>query len=254
MKDPSRVLQAIPGFGTAVVDSRLEGGVASRSYLVRQNGAPFVLRVDTPEAGRLGLDRAAERRVYRAVSEAGLGPDAVHFDPASGVLIRPFVPGRPWTRDDLARPENLARLAGLLRRLHAVPFSGRRFDPVAAAARYVKQVGSEAARAHYRSLASFHAALEAVQPVLCHNDLVCQNVLEADGPVLIDWEFAAPGDPFFDLAVVVQHHGLGDDLSGVLLRGYLKRPPTGSEESRFDSWCAFYRELLALWELCVASE
>ena len=254
MKDPSQVLQAIPGFGDAVVDSRLEGGAASRSYLVSQNGASFVLRIDTPEAERLGRDRAAERRVCRAVSEAGLGPDAVHFDPASGVLIRPFIPGRPWTREDMARPENLARLAGLLRRLHAIPCSGRRFDPVAAAARYVEQVGSEAARAHFRSLASFHAALEPVQPVLCHNDLVCQNVLEADGLALIDWEFAAPGDPFFDLAVVVQHHGLGNDLAGVLMRGYLKRPPTGSEESRFNSWRAFYRELLSLWELRLASE
>jgi thiamine kinase-like enzyme len=67
--------------------------------------------------------------------------------------------------------------------------------------------------------------------------------------VLIDWEFAAPGDALFDLAVVVQHHELGNDLAGVLLQAYLGRPPTTTEQSRFGAQRAFYRDLLSLWNL-----
>jgi thiamine kinase-like enzyme len=249
VSDPSGVLKSIPGFEAAVIDSRLDGGLVSRSYRVACNGEWFVLRIDTPEAARLGLNRTVEHAVIRAVAAAGLGPGVVHCDPDAGVLLRPFIPGRPWTRADLLRPANLERLADRLRRLHGVPPAGPRFDPVAAAARYVEQLGSDEARERLQRLGEIHASLEPVEAVLCHNDLVCQNILEAKSPVLIDWEFAAPGDPLFDLAVVVQHHGLGKDLAGVLLQAYLGRPPTAGEQARLGSQCALYRELLSLWNL-----
>ena len=109
------VLDGIPGFANATIESRLDGGVASRSYRVKHNGGLFVLRIDTPEAARLGLNRKAEHAVIRAVAGAGLGPGAVYCEPEAGVLLRPFIPGRPWTRDDLLQPKNLARLADRLR-------------------------------------------------------------------------------------------------------------------------------------------
>lgn len=249
MNEPRAVLDGLPGFGDAVIVSRLEGGVASRSYRVSHGQEILVLRIDTPEAARLGLDRRREHAVIEAVAAAGLGIAAIHCDPASGVLLRRWLPGRPWTREDLGQPRNLERLAAVLRRLHGVPFSGPRFDPLAAAARYAEQLGGEEALGHLRRLAGLHAQLPAVEPVLCHNDLVCDNVLQAGGPVLIDWEYAAPGDPFFDLAVVVEHHELGGDLASVLLRAYLGRPPQVEEERRLRVQCAFYRELLGLWNL-----
>jgi thiamine kinase len=249
MNEARVVLDGIPGFVDATIESRLDGGLASRSYRVKRNGGLFVLRIDKPEAARLGLNRAAEHAVIRAVAGAGLGPGAVYCEPDAGILLRPFIPGRPWTRDDLLQPENLVRLADRLRRLHDVPFAGSRFDPVSAAMRYAEQLGSDQARAHLQRLRNIHASVEPVEPVLCHNDLVCRNILEAGGPVLIDWEFAAPGDPLFDLAVVVQHHDLGNDLAGAFLRAYLGRPPRTGEHARFGAQCALYRELLDLWNL-----
>jgi len=249
MSEARMVLEGIPGFVDATIESRLDGGLASRSYRVKRNGGLFVLRIDKPEAARLGLNRAAEHAVIRAVAGAGLGPGAVYCEPDAGVLLRPFIPGRPWTRDDLLQPENLVRLADRLRRLHDVPFAGSRFDPVSAAMRYAEQLGSDQARAHLQRLRNIHASVEPVEPVLCHNDLVCRNILEAGGPVLIDWEFAAPGDPLFDLAVVVQHHDLGNDLAGAFLQAYLGRPPRTGEQARFGAQCALYRELLDLWNL-----
>jgi thiamine kinase len=249
MKEARAVLEGIPGFGAATIEARLDGGASSRSFRVSRDGECFVLRIDTPEAARLGLDRAMEQSVIRAVAGAGLGPGAVHCDPDAGVLLRPYIPGRPWARDDLLRPENLERLADRLRRLHDVPFTGPRFDPMAAAARYVEQLGSDEARAYLQRLGDIHASLEPVEAVLCHNDLVCRNILEANGPVLIDWEFAAPGDPLFDLALVVQHHGLGNGLARVFLQAYLGRSSTVAEQARFSAQCALYRELLGLWNL-----
>ena len=45
---------------------------------------------------------------------------------------------------------------------------------------------------------------------LCHHDLVLQNMLQLDDGVrLIDWEYAGRGDPFLDLATIVEECAFG---------------------------------------------
>ena len=59
---------------------------------------------------------------------AGLAEAPLFSDTAGGIMLRRFVPGRTWTREDITRPEMRARLAVLLRDVHALPPAGRRFD------------------------------------------------------------------------------------------------------------------------------
>ena len=54
---------------------------------------------------------------------------------------------------------------------------------------------------------------------------------------------------FFDLAVVVQHHGLGEELVRCFLAEYLGREPSSGELSRLHRQCHFYQLLLNLWNL-----
>lgn len=252
MSDPSSVLASIPGFSEARVLERLEGGLTSRSYVVDLGGERFVLRLDTPEAGRLGLNRRAERDVCEALANAGLGPRPLHFDAARGVYLRPFLPGRAWSPEDLRREKNLERLAGLLRDVHALPAAGETFDPLGAAKRYAETLCTEAAEDLLTEAVAVHRRIEPGRGALCHNDLVARNVLEAETVVLIDWEFAGMGDPFFDLAVVVQHHGLSDRLAEGFLTAYLGRSPTITDRQRLQRQRDFYRLLLELWNLRVA--
>lgn len=252
MSDPSSVLASIPGFSEARVLERLEGGLTSRSYVVDLGGERFVLRLDTPEAGRLGLNRRAERDVCEALANAGLGPRPLHFDAARGVYLRPYLPGRAWTPDDLRRQENLDRLAVLLRRVHALPATGAPFDPVGAAKRYADTLGTETAAGLVDQVAAAYRRIEPGATVLCHNDLVARNVLAGETVVLIDWEFAGMGDPIFDLAVVVQHHGLSDRLEEGFLTAYLGRSPTNADRHSLQCQRDFYRLLLELWNLRVA--
>jgi thiamine kinase len=250
VSDPRAVLARIPGFAAGRVESRLASGVTGESFHVTRNGESYVLRIDTPEAARLGLDREAERAVYGTLAASGLAPDLVHADPVGGILLRPFVPGRAWTPADLQRPENLQRLAVVLRRLHSLPPAGWAFDPLAAARRYADQVGTARADDLFERVAEAFGALEPDTPALCHNDLVCRNILSGErGVWLIDWEYAGTGDPYFDLAVVVQHHDLGDELARILLQAYLGRQAESAHEQRLAAQCRFYRELLNLWNL-----
>lgn len=250
MTDARAVLAGIPGFEAATVLGALSNGPTNASYRVERAGAHFVLRIDKPAAAELGLDRAAEHAALEALAAAGLAQAPVFFDAAAGVQLRPFITGRAWTPGDARRPGNLARLAQLLRELHALPPTGRRFDPLDAARRYAGQLGTPQAHRLLEAVAATFAGIPPAPRVLCHNDPVCGNILDAGaGLQLIDWEYVGLGDPFFDLAVVVEHHGVASRLAHGFLAAYLGDQPGQEERARLAQQRRFYHGLLALWRL-----
>jgi thiamine kinase len=249
-----QALEAVSGFTEARVEAQLSDGPTNSSYLLEKAGEQYVLRVDKPGAVKLSLNRSNEKLVCIAVADAGLAPEPLYFDPVAGIYLRRYLPGRSWVDSDLDNPGNLERLARLLRELHGLAPIGAAFNPLTAARRYAAQLGSE------RSRSILHRAEELMQqitadsmaPALCHNDLVCQNILEGERLMLIDWEYAGVGDPFFDLAVVVQHHGLGEKSAHGFLDAYLARPALAREIERLELQCDFYACLLELWEMAIS--
>ena len=111
MRNVRAILGGMPGFETAAVRAVLSDGPTNASYRVERNGMDLVLRVDKPAAAELGLDRSAERQVLQALAVAGLAEAPLFSDTAGGIMLRRFVPGRTWTREDITRPDALARLA-----------------------------------------------------------------------------------------------------------------------------------------------
>jgi len=250
-QSPGQALANIPGFADARIEARLSDGPTNASYQLELSGRRYVLRIDKPEAAGLGLDRVNEKLIAEAASTAGLSPAPLYFEPAEGLYLREFQEGRNWTPSDLENPENMTRLARLLRTLHSLEPVGAVFDPLAAARRYAAQLDTAQARLILDRAEKQVKKLAAgsPRPALCHNDLVCQNVLEGERLMLIDWEYAGIGDPFFDLAVLVQHHGLDEPLARCLLENYLERTVNSGEFERLSQQCDFYQCLLQLWNL-----
>jgi thiamine kinase len=244
---------ALPGLAGARVVRPLAAGPTNTTWLVEHEAQQWVLRLDTPAATDLGLNRETERQVCAAAAAGGITPEYRLFDPAAGICLRRYVPGRAWTAEDLHDTRSLERLAAVLRRLHALPPVGGPFDPGAAVRRYARQLGNGAAAVlAERALAVLESTRGAPgRSALCHNDLVAENVLETpgEGLVLIDWEYAGAGDPWFDLAVVIRHHALGERLARMFLEAYLQRSATGKEYDQLLRLCTFYGCLLQLWNM-----
>jgi thiamine kinase len=251
----SELLQRLPGMGGACLVEQLADGPTNASYLVERDAERWVLRLDKAEARVLGLDRANERLVCEAIATAGLTPPYRYFEGAEGVSLRPFIAGRSLRRDDLLEPRTLQRLADVLRRLHRLPPVGAGFDVAGAVHRYAAQLATPQAAALAEQAAALLAEIGhySRSPALCHNDLVAENILQtAQGDLLlIDWEYAALGDPYFDLAVVVRHHELSDLLAHALLSAYLEGADGEQARLHLHLQCDFYSCLLALWNLRV---
>lgn len=251
MTEPSSAAGIAAEHGARVV-ARLPGGPVSDSWLLEAQGRRMALRMDRPAARALALDRAAEREVLDCVAAAGIGPAVIWADPERGLLLTSWVEGTPWTPEQMRDPERLATLAGLLRRLHALPPRGPRFRPDEAAARYALLAGSrEATELAGRALALSRELLADGPRALCHNDLVHHNIIAGDPLRLIDWEYAAVGDPLFDLAAVLRHHQLPDAAADRFLACYAGGAARVPVE-RLDRFCLLYDLLAALWYLAMA--
>ena len=156
-------------------EQQLDGGIANAGQVVRVG--PHVLRPSSPHSGSI-------HAFLRAVKDAGFegAPIPVGIDKDGRerlVFIEGEVPVAPypdWSQSDTA----LASIARLLRGLHD---AARGFD--AQGRTWDDRLADPAGGA-----------------LVCHNDVSPENVVFRDGiaVALLDFEFAAPGRPVYDLA------------------------------------------------------
>ncbi|MBN8430734.1 phosphotransferase [Microbulbifer salipaludis] len=234
----------------------MASGLTNRSFLLNADGANVVLRWNSPISNALDLDRRTEAQSLRQASDAGLGARLIYCDPGHNYLVTGFIDGHTWKQ---ARPGNataLAQLAALTRAIHRLPIVDSALDIHAKIARYWESIADNSSFTHrLRQLEDqvrpHIAAAQAMicSPVLCHNDLQPENLIFSRGGQLlvIDWEYACTGDPFYDLAVITEEHHLPEGKRRTLLQHYLQRPVGAGDLKRLGHWQIAYRYLSALW-------
>jgi len=250
-----KILDGIELLRGADILEQLAGGPASDSWLLTAGDERFVARLDKPLAKLLGLDRCAELEVLQTVSTAGIGPQIIWADPDKGVLVTSYISGNAWSPGDVHDPVRLVKLAATLHRLHSLPPRGPVFAPGKMALVYAREVGTRSASRIAQQAAKLAEKLlsEIRRPALCHNDLVHSNIIDGEPVRLIDWEYSAVGDPYFDLAIVVRHHQLKADRVEIFLSAYFGI--LGKEHfTRLDAFCRLYDRLAALWYLSVKNQ
>ena len=183
------------------VDEHLYGGVANAGRVVRRGD--HVLRPGTPHSPTVH----AFLRDLRAAGFPGASlPVGIEQDGRERlVFIEGEVPVPPfpdWARSD----EILASVTRLIRAFHDASVS-------------VGMVGGD----WNREMADPRGG-----PLICHNDVCLENVVFRDGEAigLLDFDFAAPGRPLYDLAAFARMCvPIDDDLSARRLGwGAIDRP------------------------------
>jgi thiamine kinase len=222
----------------------LADGLSNTSVRVAAGSRDWVVRIDGIAPAKIGLNRSAEWRSLQLAAVAGLSPVAVYQNPQLGVLVTGFQPA------DTSLPEqrrDLAATAELLRGIHAMPRVKFRLDPLDRARHYLHLLGADGP-AESLVCACERLARRAFKPVLCHNDLLRANRLWSGGRLLaLDWEYVAVGDPFFDLAVIIEGDELSESDSASLVQAWLQRDPSEEEQARLADNQLAYRELSSLW-------
>ena len=191
-------------------------GLTNNTWKIRgHDGAMWCLRI--PGAGTEAfIDREQEPVVISFIENLGVTPSTVFYP--HGLKTCTFLEGyRIATAEDMTRPFFDA-LASLLKRLHSVPFPAScPFPPMYLKSQielYEAQSGILAEPELRDWLMEKAAFFDASAPVLCHRDLLLENILFQEGEYsttqLIDFEYAGFTHPLWDSASFILEADLAD--------------------------------------------
>ena len=239
---PVDVLGRLPGWHDAE-SSPLHGGLSNTTWLLEKDGRKAVLKFDSKARGAPYNSRVEEARIQSVAAEAGLANRVLYVD--KRLLLCEYAEGEVWSHELLGDTSKLDQLAGVLRQLHALPPTGRRFDAASAADVYTRNIdGDRDLLGMCTSIVG--AAGPPARQCFCHNDLVAGNIMSTPGVRFLDWEYACDNDPLFDLATIVEHHELSVANTTYLLNAYFDSD--GARwQTKLQTQRRLYQALLWLW-------
>lgn len=255
---PERAKQLVPGWEEAdsVTVKPLRGGRTNSSFRVCLDEQTFVLRINAANGPALGVDYEREYEILHHVFRGDVGPEPVYYSPKSGVLVTRYVKGEVLSAAQVRKPANIERIVRSLKKLHALPAPRHRLSLEHGVLRYCKAVEeaglhlSEAlARVRPNALGLVREWAKGTEEVcLCHNDLLHSNIVDGARIKFIDWEYAATGDPMFELAAITQYHSFTEHHTDYLLEKYFGES-SNSLRHRMRRTQAVFDLMCILWVL-----
>jgi thiamine kinase-like enzyme len=260
LKEPREIEQLCTAFipGTGAVEIHpLAQGLTSEKYRVVRDGRAYTLKIAAGYAADFSLNIAWEAQVLERAAGAGMAPAPVYCDVERALLVSRWVEGRSWSPEEVRHPANIAKIAALLRRVHAleVPLPPRLMNPQswvqvygAALSRRARGVPDGALRTAADARLKEFAQLPAAAGVVCHSDLHTMNLLHRDESlILIDWEYAHISDPLWDLAGWAANNDFEGAAQGELLTNYLGTAPAAGDWQRLRLLIWLYDYVCLLW-------
>lgn len=193
-------LQTITGNPISVC--RDESALTNSVYKITNGDCAWSLRINNKQASQLGISRERERVVIDSIQTLDWSPivTAQH----ENYLLTSWCDGEPFKPET---EQHLDQLASAIRNIQQVALT-EETEPLkidkqlALLITQVENLDSEFQQAIYDKLGAY-------QPpdrfVLCHHDWHPGNVLTNNNQLtVLDWEYAALGDPLIELACVSQ--------------------------------------------------
>src|SRR5262245_20597644 len=221
-------------------------GLTNRNYKVTAPGEGYVLRL--PGVGtEKYIDREAEAHDAALAAKAGLTPEIIFADPATGLMLSRFIDGaETLTSAGVHDAGTMGEAAGMLRRLHDSGLAFRRemrvFDKIDS---YLQKSPRAAAKfGEVRRLAERLRDLvdgPGRRLVPCHIDPTPSNFIRRRGldgasrMYLIDWEYAEMSEPAYDLAGLSIEAEFNDAEDAALLAAY-GEGVKGATPDRFNAY------------------
>lgn len=226
-----RIVAQVPEWrGRSTAVAPLSGGLTNHNYRVDVGDESYVLRIAGQDTAILGIDRGQEYVCTSIAAEIGIAPQVICFLADESALVTRFVPGEPVSSKALKDPEIRAHIVSTVRRCHTGPPFPGLFCPFETVRKYHSEANARDvpfSSALPTALLLMGRIEDAIGPTRsrrlcpCHNDLLMGNLI-FDGAMIriIDWEYAAMGDPFFDLGNLAAHQQLNAEETAAMLQEY----------------------------------
>lgn len=230
----------------------MKKGMTNDSFIFRVNNKSYVFRAPGKGTEQL-INRREEAKVYQAINHLKLSDKLYYINPENGYKI-----SRYYDNCESITQDDIPQAFSILRMLHSSDISvSHSFNLEERIAYYMTLCKdsnailfddiNEVSRLVDEEI-SYLNTLERPK-VLCHIDPVESNFVKLyDGSLrLLDWEYAAMGDPILDIAMHAIYSGHQDDQILKLLEIYLERKPTKLESKILFMYVSLSGYLWALW-------
>ena len=202
----------------------ISGGVLNTNYQLHDQGRKFLVK-RLVNSKFLGINRRERYQVQSALAGKGLAPKPLFLSACQSIYVE------TWLDDVEAfssisyplKQTQIAALADAMVRIHRVAISDIPSDvKISELWRlYAKGANSPLLIKEAKAMQIEYDGLEC-SPKLCHNDLSIAH-LSLNSKLLIDWEYACLGDPYFDLMSCVSINQFNQAQTRFFLNGYAQK-------------------------------
>ncbi|SMH37715.1 phosphotransferase family protein [Mesorhizobium australicum] len=257
LADVRAAIASIPALAGYTGPLQRMGGLTNRVY----RAGEFCLRIPGKGTEEY-ISRANEAVAAREAARAGVSPQVLHVDDATGVMVTRFLAdGVTMSPEEFrTRPGSPARAGEAFRKLHTsgavFPF---RFELFAMIDDYLKVLSTKDVNlpAGYHDVVreadgTVRAALAAhpLPIVACHCDPLCENFLDTGERMwIVDWEYSGMNDPMWDLGDLSVEGGFDTAQEDEMLRAYFGGEPSANDRGRVVIYKAMCDLLWTLWGL-----
>lgn len=204
-------------------------GFSNENYSFRADDQKYLLRKFKDQT----IDRKIEFQIQNLAYQKNIAAKAILLDEEKDLMICAYIEGH---HKDVLDQDDLHKLANLLEQLHTIQID---LEPLKLQEHF--HTHSTAIREAF-DVINGHK----VDNVLCHNDLNPKNILFSESVKLIDWEYAAVNDSYFDLAAVSVEFKLSLQEEQYFLQSYFKSNEMISVE-KLNAYKTIYSELCKQW-------
>ncbi|MBA3602243.1 MAG: phosphotransferase [Parachlamydiaceae bacterium] len=263
-----RVAQQLADGNTDKNEIRIEsltGGLTNENYKVSIGSRCYFFRVNNGMNSLLGCSLEREWRITSIVSKFEICPNVAFYAPQEGILVTDFIQAKS-DKLNLHDHATMKKLCHQIYDFHSLNIEfPTQFDPYSNIEYYLEKIRELNIKLPLSLHETILPAIRTFQQLFtstsnlnvvkipAHLDLHVGNILD-DGYKLwlIDWEYAAMADPFFDLATLASTEKFSDSEMIEMLRYYLKRNPTKEENDYFYKMRILADTRWALWSFLQA--
>ena len=207
------------------------------------------------------IDRANEAIAAREAARAGVSPEVLYADAASGVMVTRFIEAAVTMSPAAFRQRqgSPSRAAATFRRLHqSGAIFPTRFELFAMIDDYLKLLSNKDVTlpAGYHDVVAEAGAVRVAlgksqfTPVACHCDPLCENFLDTGERMwVVDWEYSGMNDPMWDLGDLSVEAGFNAAQDEELLTAYFDGEAPRKDRARMTIHKAMCDLLWTLWGL-----
>lgn len=166
-----------------------------------------------------GLARNEQFALQLSLAEQGLAPAPIWMSDDHTLWVEEYIPDGSFDVVDMPM------LASLLWTIHQTKVKAPTLDLIGAWQRYIQVSGLPpehelCVKSRRLSTSVKRLTRDAGQVALCHNDLSFRHIMSISPIRILDWEYAAIGSRYFDIAACIQVNRLSEHQRQSLLLAY----------------------------------